>query len=533
MLKKFNSISVFILTFSIFLSSVSFTLAAPEEGMYTPDQISKLPLRQKGLKINPSDIYNTTAAPDIADAIMRINIAAGGFGTGEFVSPNGLILTNHHVGFDALVASSIPGRDYANLGFKANSQKEELPAKGYNLLMTSRVEDVTAKIRQGTANLTGDAFKNQIKANIEKLQTEEQAKAAKGATVRVQELNSGFYYYLYETMTINDVRVVYAPPQDIGFFGGDPDNFEWSRHTGDFTFMRAYVAPDGSAAAYSTANVPFKPKKFLTVSLNGIKENDFVMVMGYPGGTTRYRESQAVDYSENVNFPFLAGYLAAWSDALRQIGANDETKRIALQSEIASLDNSRKVYEGGTVGLRRADFLTRRRESEQKFAAWVNANPARRAKYGEVLANLDTISKTFYATSARDRLVRTFPNAGSTPIYKQVFDAFISAQNGAKITPEKTAEITKAYETREPVLDREVLKFVFKSFADLPAGQKFAPVEKLFGSLQGKARRDAEAAFIESLINNPDFDNAEELIKLSNDDYKDLQKKYPKIAELF
>ncbi len=531
MRSKINIFSTFILTTSVFLSSISFVFAKPEEGMFTPDQIAKLPLKQMGLKIKPSDIYNPNGV-DIADAIMRVNIAGGGSGTGEFVSGNGLILTNHHVGFDALVAASSPEKNLGEEGYRANSQADELPATGYNILITNRVEDVTAKILRGTENLQGDARAAAIKQNIETLQTQEQAKTAKGATVRVQELNSGYYYYLYETMMINDIRIVYSPPQSIGFFGGDPDNFEWSRHTGDFTFMRAYTAPDGSSAQYSPNNVPYKPKKFLTVSLAGLKESDFVFVLGYPGTTTRYRESQSVDYSEQVNFPFLEEYLRVRSDALRLIGEENEEKRVKLQGDIASLDNVVKVYEGGQVALKRGDAVEKRREREAKFAAWVNANPTRQTKYGEVLPSLQRISADYYQTPMRDRVLQIFPSQTSTPHFKLIYDAILAVQQNQKLTPEKRAEIEAVFQTREPISEREVIKFFLKAAADLPANQKFQTVEKLFARYQGKERRVAEETVAESIAENKDFDTTKEVVELYDESFNDLQKKYQNIVEL-
>ena len=168
-------------------------------------------------------------------------------------------------------------------------------------------------------------------------------------------------------MEIKDVRLVYAPPQMIGFYGGDPDNFEWSRHTGDFTYLRAYVAPDGKSAEYSPNNVPYSPKKYLTMTLNGVKENDFVFVLGYPGSTTRYRESQTIEYNENRNYPLLRDFLRAWSAALTKIGEDDEAKRVKLQGEIFSLDNSRKVYEGNVDALRRSGFLDKQARTGSKI----------------------------------------------------------------------------------------------------------------------------------------------------------------------
>ena len=531
---KLNIFSTYVLIFAILLSSVSLAGAFPDEGMFTPDQIDDLNLARKGLKIKPAELYNPNGI-DLGDAIMRVNIAGGGFGTGEFVSPNGLILTNHHVGYDALVNASTPANDYATNGYKADSPANELPAKGYTLLLTSRVENVTDKIRKGTENLIGAARKQAIDKNIADLQMQEQNKAAKGATVRIQELNSGYFYYLYETMQIRDVRVVYSPSSNIGIFGGDPDNFEWTRHTGDFMFLRAYVAPDGSFAEYSTANVPFKPKKFLTVSLNGVKENEFLMVMGYPGGTTRYRESQAVRYAQDVNFPFLAEYLRTWANALTQIGEDDDAKRIKYKGNIQSYNNGRKVYEGNGVALRRSDFLTQRRNEESKFTSWVAANSARQTKYGTVLANLQRVSDDYTQTGKRDRILRQFPNAASTPIFKQVYDAITAVQEGRALTTEKRAEIEAAYKDREPVVEREILKFFLKSLAELPADQTFQPAENLFNRFQGRERRLAEETFAESIAESipekRNFDSPQKVIALYGMSLNDLRKKYPNIVE--
>ncbi len=522
---KLNQLTSFFLTLTFIISTVSFSYAKPDEGMYAPEQISKLPLAKRGLKIKPSDIYNPNGI-DLSDAVVQLSIGC----TAEFVSPKGLILTNHHCGFDALVSASTAAKDYGKDGYKAASQTDELPAKDYKVFITKRVEDVTAAIRKGTENLSGDALAAAIKKNSEDLQKQEQAKAPADTTIRIQGLNSGYFYFLYETMAIKDVRLVYAPPQMIGFYGGDPDNFEWSRHTGDFTYLRAYVAPDGKSAEYSPNNVPYSPKKYLTMSLNGLKENDFVFVLGYPGSTTRYRESQTIEYSQDTNYPLLRDFLRAWSGALSKVGEDDEAKRVKLQGEIFSLDNSRKVYEGNVDALRRSDFLDKRREQEAKFTTWVNANPARKAKYGEVLPQLQTVSNEFYANSARDSIIRRIPSANYTPIFKQVYDAFNASRSSQKLTAEKRTEIEEAYKSREPVLDREMLKFFLKAMAELPENQKIPLLENLFRRFKGKERREAEESFVEQIVENKDFDTAEEVVKLYDKDYNDLQKKYADVA---
>ena len=200
---KFNVLTAFILTAAFVLSSVLATLAVPDEGMFTPDQIARLPLKQKGLKIPASQLYNPNGV-DISDSIIRLSIGC----TAEFVSPKGLILTNHHCAFDALVSASTPQTDYVENGFKADSMATEMPAKDYSIFITERVENVTAQIRKGTENLTGDALAQALKRNTETLQQAEQPKAPKGSTIRIQALNSGFYHYLYQTQQIKDVRVV-------------------------------------------------------------------------------------------------------------------------------------------------------------------------------------------------------------------------------------------------------------------------------------------------------------------------------------
>ena len=515
-----------ILTIVILLTSVPISFGKFDEGMYTPDKIDGLSLNKKGLKIKPSDIYNP-ATGGISEAIIRLDTGC----TGEFVSANGLILTNHHCGFDALVTASSIEKDYAKNGYKADSIKNELPAKGYSISIPIRVEDVTGKILSGTENLQGEALDTAIKNNIANLEKSENAKVAEGNTVRVQAVSSGYFYYLYENKQINDIRLVYAPPQNIGFFGGDPDNFEWARHTGDFTFLRAYVAPDGKSAEYSPANVPFKPRKFLTLSLGGIKENDFVFVMGNPGGTTRYRESQAIKYQEDVNFPFIYSYLTAWIDGIEKVSQTDEEKRIALQSLLFNLTNSQKVYQGGILALRRADLVGQRQAEEAKFSTWVESNPSRKEKYGNLLTEIAKVSDEFYQTGTRDRLLRTIPGAANSGLFKEVFDAFGAVSRGVKLSDQKRASIERTFAAREPLVENVTMKYFFQQLADLPAGQKFLAAESLFGNLSAKERRNEEAKFIDSIADKSEFDSADKIAKIYLMSAEDLKIKYPQIFE--
>ncbi len=504
---------------ALILSSFTFVLA--DEGMYAPGQIASLPLGKAGIKIKAEEIYNP-AGGGLADAVIRLSIGC----TASFVSPDGLILTNHHCGFDALVSASTPEKDLVETGFNAGSRSGEIEAKDYSIFITNRVEDVTAKVRARTEGLSGDALTAALQKNLTDLQTAEQAKAKPGAQVRIQMLNSGYFYYLYETQQIRDIRVVYAPPRTIGVFGGDPDNFEWTRHTGDYTFLRAYVAPDGSSAAYSANNVPFKPKKFLTVSIAPQKENDAVFVLGYPGGTTRYRESWSMIYARDANFPFLERWLTELADTLREIGATDEDKRIAFQSDIANYDNSRKAFGGGHLQLKRVNAVQKRQAEEAQLATWIAADPERRSKWGNVLPEIRTLSEETNAAQKRDVIMRRFPDQISMPVFGQIVAAGAAVKAGRRLTEQQRGAIAEALKDREPYLEREMLKFFLRDLDELPANQRFAAADKKFGSETTKGRREIEAAYAEQVATG-EFTNPAKIAELYSLSWADFQRQHP------
>ncbi len=498
----------FILTVSILMSSVM-PASAFDEGMFTPDQIASLPLKKLGSKLRAEEIYNS-AGGGLSEAIVRLSWPTGGC-TGEFVSPEGLILTNHHCGFDGVVTASTTEKDLIETGFKADNRAGEFPAKGYSITITERVEDVTAKVKTGTEGLSGDALNSALTKNAATLQSVEQTKAPAGTTIRIQMLNNGYYFYLYQTRQIKDIRVVYVPPRNIGVFGGDPDNFEWTRHTGDYSFLRAYVAADGTPAEYAANNVPYKPKKFLTISLNGLKENDFVMVLGYPGSTTRYREASSIQYARDASYPFLAGWLRARSDALKMIGETDEEKRIELQSDIASFDNAFKVYDGGALRLKLANVVEQRQAEEAQFTKWIAQNPERQKKYGHVLSEIAALTGESNKFAKRDVIVARIPEPGMG-VFNQIYAA--ANQKKALSDQERQAkydEIQKALADRETIYEREMLKFFLRSFAELPAGQKFDWAEQYF---KDKGNRKAAEAKFATDIAEGKYWNAETLAAL-------------------
>ncbi|HEV7843771.1 MAG TPA: S46 family peptidase, partial [Pyrinomonadaceae bacterium] len=318
---RFLSIALVLLM----LTSVAPLRAFAEEGMFLPDAIAALPfdkMAKRGLKLKPAELYDPSSI-SIKDAVVIV-----GGGTGEFVSPDGLLLTNHHVAFDALVANSTANKDLGTTGFVANSRAEELQAPDYTVTITQGLKDVTSEVMTGVNDTMSPADRNRAIQTKVRAMEAEGTKQAEGTRRRVLPMNEGLSYYQFDYLILRDVRIAYAPPKAIGFFGGDDDNFEWPRHCGDFTFMRAYVGPDGKPADYSPNNVPYKPKKYLPLSTAGVKEGDFTMVMGYPGSTRRYRESYSVTYNQDVVLPFLVDVYTNQIDALRNTGKYNPALRV-------------------------------------------------------------------------------------------------------------------------------------------------------------------------------------------------------------
>ena len=491
-----------------------------DEGMFLPDTLNRLSqeqLKRRGLKIPLTEIYNP-AGVSIKDAVVIVD-----GGTGEFVAPDGLLLTNHHVGFEALVSASDTAKDYATNGYKASSRTDELPAKDYTVTITQDLKDVTSEILSGVTDSTPPAERSMTIAQNSKQMELAGNREADGISVHVLPMNEGLSYYKFTYLTLNDVRIVYAPPKSIGFFGGDPDNFEWPRHCGDFTFMRVYVGPDGKPAPYATTNVPFKPKKFLSLSMAGVKEGDFMMVMGYPGSTRRYRESYSVAYNQDILLPLSIDIFTKQIEALGEAGKNDPALRIKLQSTIFDIANTLKNDEGSVLAMRRADIVGRKRTQEAAFTRWLEADPARKSKYGEVLPSLSKAYQVLNATALRDLLVLQILQ--SSDLLNIAFAATDLAaakeKPEAESAPALAAALARARERakatlaeRNLIVERELLIYLLRRAAELPEGQKIEVIEKRFGGLQGDARRRAEEDFARAIVDSKNFATAETIGRL-------------------
>jgi competence protein ComGC len=361
-----------------------------------------------------------------------------------------------------------------------------------------------------------------ISSKIRSLQITE-SKPADGITATILPLNEGLSYYLFHYLTLSDVRIVYAPPKNIGFYGGDPDNFEWPRHDGDFTFMRVYVGPNGKPAEYSPKNVPYQPKKYLSISMAGVKENDFTMVMGYPGSTRRYRESYSVAYNQDIYLPLTIQALRTQMEALQEQGKANRDLQIKLQSRIFDISNTLKDYEGSVTALRREGVVEQKQKQEAEFAKWVSANPDRQKKYGEVLPSLAKAYEQLNKSQPRDTLIQQI--AGATDPLQIV--GIIAALAIDKEKPQGQRNpglaalgmrarlaVPEVIGDRLPGFERRSLSEVLRAAAELPASQKIEPIEKLFGSLTGEARIRAEENFVNSVIESKNFASADAATKL-------------------
>ncbi len=514
------------LTAILLISSLLVTPFASlaDEGMWQPDAIDKLPLGQlkkRGFELKPEDVYSLTK-PSLKDAIVQISIG----GTGSFVSPEGLILTNHHVAFGAVTRASSSENDYITKGFLAKARTEEMAAQGYTVSVTEGYKDVTAEVLSAVKpEMSPEERTRAISARQQEI-----AKAAstgrekEGIRTQVVEATGGYQYFLYTYLTLRDVRLVYAPPKSIGYFGGDPDNFEWPRHCGDFAFLRAYVGADGKPANFDKNNVPFKPKRFLTINATGVKEGDFTMVMGYPGATYRYRESYSVEYRQNIQLPDQIEALRQQIEALTKLGENDPALKIRFAEQIFGLSNSLKAFEGTVKGLKRMNLVEKKRVEEAAFTRWLEANPAAKAKYGDVLPQIAALYQDLNSFSLKQSVLNGLLNAGD--LVNVLEFAYARAIDREKPQNERSpqfsdmavqrvsSQIAQQWKEREPESEVSLLSKALVRAAELPDNQKFEYVEKIFAGKSGGDRRKAETEYAQQVIQNSRFKTAEDLTKL-------------------
>ena len=338
-----------------------------------------------GMELNASDIYDINNG-SLKDAIVHF----GGFCTGEVISSQGLVLTNHHCGYGQIQSHSSVENNYLEEGFWAMSKAEELPNPGLFVKFINKIEDVSALAMEGlTAEMDGKQREAIVADNIEKIV--EAAELSEFEEIEIKPFYSGNKYYAFYTISYPDVRLVGAPPSSIGKFGADTDNWVWPRHTGDFSIFRIYADKDNNPAAYSEDNVPFTPKHHLPINISGAKEGDFTMVFGFPGRTNEYLPAAAVKQIATVVDPARVAMRDVALKVMDKYMRADEATKIKYASKFASIANYWKKWIGEMQGLERSNAVAKKLNYEKDFMAKVNADEKLKAQYGNLLTELNKL----------------------------------------------------------------------------------------------------------------------------------------------
>lgn len=361
-----------------------------DEGMFLPFTLKEnyADMQAHGLKLNYKDIYHPKK-PSIKDAIVSF----GGFCTAEIISPQGLLLTNHHCGYDAIREQSTPENDYLTDGFWAMDKSEELPIEGLTASVIVEVKDVTKKV---LSKLDDSMTEEERALAVRRIGQELADKAVKGTnySARVKEFYGGNEYYLIIEETFEDIRLVGAPPSSIGKYGGDTDNWMWTRHTGDFSMFRIYADANNKPAPFSIDNKPYQPKHFLPISIKGVEKDDFAFIMGFPGSTDRFLTSYGVKMAVETEQPSRVKIRGKKLEIMKEEMNKSDEVRLQYASTYAQVSNYWKYFIGQTEQLQKNGIYDKKKAIEDEFQAWVDADAKRQQKYGNVLDDFEDAYKT-------------------------------------------------------------------------------------------------------------------------------------------
>lgn len=452
-----------------------------DEGMWLPSLIQSRikDMRSKGFRLSAEDIYAVNKA-SMKDAVVSF----GGFCTGELISEQGLVLTNHHCGYDAVQALSSVDHDYLTHGFWAMSAAEELPAEGLFVRFLVRMDDVTDRISAGETP-------EQIAAAA--------IKEGKNYRATIEQMYYGNQQFLFVYQQYDDVRLVGAPPSSIGKFGGDTDNWIWPRHTGDFSLFRIYAGKDNEPAAYSPENVPYRPRRHFAVSTRGAEEGGFTMIYGFPGNTQQYVLSDAVEYAQKTSDPVKIALRTARLERIGEAQESDPALRIFYAARHANIANAWKKWQGEVLGLERLHTIERKRAYEAAFEAWAADKPEYRSvvrdlktEYARIIPiffNLEVLSETLntlpmpYPEEERLDLLFEARRPTEQSLWRLAVSEYTSLCKGDRLLPAVREGIRKQGGT-EAYADH-----LFALAADDPANEELAALKKdirqNFGELTG------------------------------------------------
>jgi len=454
-----------------------------DEGMFPLSEIHKLDLKKAGLKIDQNEIYNPTGI-SLVDALVNV----GGC-TGSFVSNSGLIITNHHCAFSAVQLASTPEHDYLSNGFVAKSTEAEIEAKGLTCRITDSYEDVSDKVLGAVAQVDDPASRLQMINNAMKNIALEAEQKDPDIKAEVSEMFIGKTYVLFRYKTIQDVRLVYVPNRQIGEFGGETDNWVWPRHTGDFSFMRAYVGKDGRPAKYSKDNIPYTPKKFLQVNANGTDEEDFVFILGYPGRTFRHRPAAFIAYQQQFVLPYVSELYDFQNTTMENAGKRSKTTEIKLATRIKRNANVMKNYRGKLQGLKGIDLVGQKQQEDAALAQFINNNISVKEKYGNLMSNIDKLYQIINSDAQRDLWFSQIYNSTTLLNVSRNINNFKTALNDQPSAQKQTffnqniSRLKQAlednYEAYEQDVDRKIFNRMLNDASAFSPNQKVDAVTKV------------------------------------------------------
>ncbi|QBE64126.1 S46 family peptidase [Pseudoduganella lutea] len=479
------------------LAIMSITSAHADEGMWMPQQLPQIAkqLKAAGLKLDPNSLTRLTEFP--AGAIVSL----GGC-SASFVSPQGLVVTNHHCIYNSVAQASTPERDLLANGFVARSLGEELPAApGTRVFVTKEVLNVTDKVvTPEVAKLSGKARSDAIEKNQKALVAACEQDA--GHRCSVPSFYGSLEFYQIKQLEIRDVRLVHAPPAGVGKFGGDTDNWMWPRHTGDYGFYRAYVSKDGKAADYSKDNVPYVPNHVLKLAKEGVKEGDFVMAMGYPGRTNRHRLPSEVQFTFDHSYP---AFVKASGETLAIIdretkGNKDLTLKYAGQ--VASINNYYKNRQGMIDSYAGSDFLQRKTAEHEQLKKWIDADAKRKAEYANDITKVEHLiaerdaeaKRDFNYSYAQPRLLTTARMLYRLANETQKPDADRKSGYQVRDLPRIKSGVASLVRTFDPKVDKAIAMHHLKNYLAQPAAEQKTAFNAALGIRAGMSDAELSAA---------------------------------------
>jgi hypothetical protein len=471
--------------------------AQADEGMWMPQQLPQVAqqLKAAGLELDPATLTKLTEFP------MGAVVSLGGC-SASFVSPQGLVVTNHHCVYNSVAVNSTPQRDLLANGFLAKTLAEEVPAApGSRVFVTEEVTNVTDQIIDGkVARLSGKA---RIDA-IEKNQKEMVAACEKtpGYRCTVASYYGGLEFYRLKQLEIRDVRLVHAPPAGVGKFGGDTDNWMWPRHTGDYGFYRAYVSKDGKAADYSSDNVPYVPKHFLKVATEGSKEGDFIMVVGYPGRTNRHRLPSEVQYTFDWNYPAFVQASGEVLSIIERETKNDPAAKLKYAGQVANVNNYYKNRKGMLTSYGDSDFLARKTAEHNALKAWVNSDAARKKQFAgdidaveKLIAERDSHTKEgFYQGYAQPRFLSSARTLYRLANERTKPDAARKSGYQERDMARMTSVITGQDRTYDEKVDKALVMHFLTKYLAQPAKEQDTAFNAALGIRTGMSQDELKAA---------------------------------------